>query len=50
LGRSEIEVLRRICRRPQGEMRIRGPFAKFVDWWQCATVMHRETVTVIAKL
>jgi hypothetical protein len=25
---------------------IRGPFAKFVDWWQCAAVMQRETVTV----
>jgi hypothetical protein len=26
---------------------IRGPFEKFVDWRQCATVMQRETVTVI---
>jgi len=21
---------------------VRGPFEKFVDWWQCATVMQRE--------
>jgi hypothetical protein len=25
---------------------IRGPFEKFVDWRQCATVMQREAVTV----
>jgi hypothetical protein len=24
---------------------IRGLFAKFVDWWQCAAVMQREAVT-----
>jgi hypothetical protein len=23
---------------------IRGPFEKFVDWRQCATVMQREAV------
>jgi hypothetical protein len=21
---------------------LRGPFEKFVDWWQCAAVMQRE--------
>jgi hypothetical protein len=26
---------------------IRGPFEKFVDWWQCGTLMQREPVTVI---
>jgi len=26
---------------------IRGPFEKIVDWWQCATAMQRETVTVM---
>jgi hypothetical protein len=26
---------------------IRGPFEKFVDWWQCAAVMQREAVTVV---
>jgi hypothetical protein len=26
---------------------IRGPFEKFVDWRQCATVMQREAVTVM---
>jgi hypothetical protein len=26
---------------------IRGPFERFVDWWQCATVMQREVVTVM---
>jgi hypothetical protein len=26
---------------------IRGPFAKFVDWRQCAAVMQREAVTVM---
>jgi hypothetical protein len=26
---------------------IRGPFEKFVDWWQCAAVMQREAVTVM---
>jgi hypothetical protein len=25
---------------------LRGPFEKFVDWRQCATVMQREAVTV----
>jgi hypothetical protein len=24
---------------------VRGPFEKFVDWWQCAAVMQREAVT-----
>jgi hypothetical protein len=28
---------------------LRGPFEKFVDWWQCAAVMQREAVTY-AKL
>jgi hypothetical protein len=31
-------------------LHLRGPFAKFLDWRQCATVMQRETVTVNAKL
>jgi hypothetical protein len=26
---------------------IRGPFEKFVDWRQCATVMQREAVTIM---
>jgi hypothetical protein len=26
---------------------VRGPFAKFVDWRQCAAVMQREAVTVM---
>jgi hypothetical protein len=26
---------------------IRGPFEKFVDWWQCAAVMQKETMTVM---
>jgi hypothetical protein len=26
---------------------LRGPFVKFVDWWQCAAVMQREAVTVM---
>jgi hypothetical protein len=26
---------------------IREPFAKFVDWRQCAAVMQREAVTVM---
>jgi hypothetical protein len=25
---------------------IRGPFEKFVEWWQCDVVMQREEVTV----
>jgi len=25
---------------------VGGPFAKFVDWWQFASVMQREAVTV----
>jgi hypothetical protein len=29
------------------EMRqIRGPFEKFVDWRQCAAVVHREAINV----
>jgi hypothetical protein len=28
-------------------LKIRGPFEKFVDWWQCAAVMQREVVTVM---
>jgi hypothetical protein len=24
------------------EEHLRGPFEKFVDWWQCASVMQRE--------
>jgi hypothetical protein len=28
------------------EIYIRGPFAKFVYWPQCAAVMQREAVTV----
>jgi hypothetical protein len=27
----------------------RGPFEKIVDWWQCAAVMQREAVTVMAS-
>jgi hypothetical protein len=30
-------------------VRVRGPFEKFVDWWQCAAVMQREAVTVMAS-
>jgi hypothetical protein len=26
---------------------VRGPFAKFVDWRQCAAVTQREAATVI---
>jgi hypothetical protein len=26
---------------------VRGPFAKFVDWRQCAAVMQREAVSVM---
>jgi hypothetical protein len=26
---------------------IRGPFAKFVEWRQCAAVMQREPATVM---
>jgi hypothetical protein len=26
---------------------LRGPFATFVDWRQCAAVMQREAVTVM---
>jgi hypothetical protein len=28
---------------------VGGPFEKFVDWRQCATVMQRETVTVMTS-
>jgi hypothetical protein len=27
--------------------KLRGPFAKFVDWRQCGAVMQREAVAVI---
>jgi hypothetical protein len=30
----------------QEEDDIRGPFEKFVDWWQCAAVMQREAVII----
>jgi hypothetical protein len=26
---------------------LRGPFEKFVDWWQCSAVMQREAVTIM---
>jgi hypothetical protein len=26
---------------------LREPFAKFVDWWQCAAVIQRKAVTVM---
>jgi hypothetical protein len=29
------------------DLNIQGPFEKFVDWQQCATVMQREAVTVM---
>jgi hypothetical protein len=29
-----------------GQLQIRGPFGKLVDWRQCTTVMQREAVTV----
>jgi hypothetical protein len=29
----------------QEALLVRGPFEKFVDWRQCAAVMHREAVT-----
>jgi hypothetical protein len=32
---------------PSGIVEIRGPFAKVVDWWQCAAVVQREAVTVM---
>jgi hypothetical protein len=25
----------------------RGPFEKFVNWWQCSAVMQMEAVTVM---
>jgi hypothetical protein len=28
---------------------VRGPFEKFVDWRQCAAVMQKEAVTVMAS-
>jgi len=28
-------------------LHLRGPFAKFVDWRQCAAIMQRQTVTVM---
>jgi hypothetical protein len=28
---------------------IRGPFEKFVEWWQCAAVKQREAVTVTSN-
>jgi hypothetical protein len=33
----------------RGDIYIRGPFAKFVDWRQCAALMQRKVVTY-AKL
>jgi hypothetical protein len=30
-------------------MYIREPFEKFVDWRQCASVMHREAVIVPSR-
>jgi hypothetical protein len=32
-----------------GKIMLRGPFVKFVDWWQCAVVMQREVVTVMSS-
>jgi hypothetical protein len=29
---------------------LRGPFEKFVDWWQCAAIMQKEAVVTYAKL
>jgi hypothetical protein len=31
----------------QARVKIRGPFEKFVDWWQYAAVLQREVVTVM---
>jgi hypothetical protein len=28
---------------------LRGPFEKFVDWRQCASVTQREAVTVMTS-
>jgi len=27
-------------------IKLQGPCERFVDWWQCAAVMQRETETV----
>jgi hypothetical protein len=29
---------------------LRGPFAKFADWRQCAAVMQTEAVTVVVRV
>jgi hypothetical protein len=29
------------------KLRVRGPFAKFVDWHQCSAVMQRKAVTLM---
>jgi hypothetical protein len=29
------------------DVQVRGSFEKFVDWWQCAAVMHKEAVSVM---
>jgi hypothetical protein len=29
------------------KVEVRGPFEKFVDWWQCAAVMQREAAIVM---
>jgi hypothetical protein len=34
-------------KKEKGNMCIRGPFERFVDWRQCAAVMQREAVTVM---
>jgi hypothetical protein len=34
-------------RRRRRRRNVREPFAKFVDWRQCAAVMQREAVTVV---
>jgi len=26
---------------------LRGPFEKFLDWRQCAAVMHRQAMTIM---
>jgi len=28
-------------------MQVQGPFEKYLDWGQCATVMQKEMVTVM---
>jgi hypothetical protein len=36
-----------VCRYVYIRSKVGGPFAKFVDWRQCAAVMQREAVTVM---